>query len=270
MSPIPAEILLLAENSNTYTPLGPSEVRIVDPRYVVYLWGRVTHPAATVVQRLRLSPENVEETVAAVRALLAERGRPASTWEVGNSATPPGLAGRLLALGMEPYEEPLAVGMVLLETPPPVATDVAVRKVETLDEYLAAIDIANEAFGMSERDREEARADAGRSFRERKESGRVDTFLAWLDGEPVAVGWATYADAGVVLNGGSTLPRARGRGAYRALVAARWEEAARRGTPALITQAGAMSRPILRRLGFQEVAEIRILLDDRRAGRCEA
>ena len=57
-------------------------------------------------------------------------------------------------------------------------------------------------------------------------------------------------------------PEARGRGAYRALVDARWEAAAERGTPALVTQAGAMSKPILERLGFRGVCEITILLDD--------
>ena len=61
--------------------------------------------------------------------------------------------------------------------------------------------------------------------------------------------------------GGATLPEARGRGVYRALVAARWEDAVARGTPALVTQAGAQSRPILARLGFRELCEIRILLD---------
>ena len=71
----------------------------------------------------------------------------------------------------------------------------------------------------------------------------------------------------VVLNAGSTLPHARGRGAYRALVAARWADAVGRGTPALITQAGAMSRPILRRLGFRELAEIRVYLDAPRRAR---
>ena len=63
------------------------------------------------------------------------------------------------------------------------------------------------------------------------------------------------------LFGGSTLPEARGRGAYRALVAARWEDAVARGTPVLVTQASPMSRPILGRLGFREVCQIRILLD---------
>jgi hypothetical protein len=57
------------------------------------------------------------------------------------------------------------------------------------------------------------------------------------------------------------LERARGRGAYRALVRARWDDAAERGTPALIVHAGRMSRPILERLGFQAVAEIDVLED---------
>jgi hypothetical protein len=34
-----------------------------------------------------------------------------------------------------------------------------------------------------------------------------------------------------------------------------------RGTPALVVQAGAMSQPILERLGFQQVATMRVLVD---------
>ena len=49
--------------------------------------------------------------------------------------------------------------------------------------------------------------------------------------------------------------------ADRALVAARWRDAVVRGVPVLVTQAGAMSRPILQRLGFREVCEIQIFLD---------
>jgi hypothetical protein len=78
----------------------------------------------------------------------------------------------------------------------------------------------------------------------------------------VASGTVTYTAHGAVLNGGSTVPHARGRGAYRALVRARWEAAAGRGTPAVVTQASSMSRPILERLGFRIVGAIRILLDE--------
>jgi len=95
-------------------------------------------------------------------------------------------------------------------------------------------------------------------------TGRGAVYLARIDGEPVAAAQAVFTDHGMVMSGGATLPAARGRGAYRALVAARWRDAVARGVPVLVTQAGAMSRPILRRLGFREVCRIRIFLD--RAG----
>jgi len=63
------------------------------------------------------------------------------------------------------------------------------------------------------------------------------------------------------LSGASTLRDFRGRGIYRALVRARWEEAVRRGTPALIIGAGSMSQPIVERIGFRAVAEQHLLLD---------
>jgi hypothetical protein len=57
------------------------------------------------------------------------------------------------------------------------------------------------------------------------------------------------------------LPEARGRGAFRALVRARWDEAVRRGKPTLLVGAGKMSRPILERLGFATLAELHVLVD---------
>ena len=64
--------------------------------------------------------------------------------------------------------------------------------------------------------------------------------------------------------GGATLPEFRGRGAYRALIAERWRVAARDAPtrPALVTQAGAMSRPILAALGFIAVGRVEFLVDD--------
>ena len=57
---------------------------------------------------------------------------------------------------------------------------------------------------------------------------------------------------------------ARGRGIYRALVRARWDDAVARGTPALVTEAKPdTSYPILKRVGFVEVCTIRRLDDPR-------
>jgi hypothetical protein len=49
---------------------------------------------------------------------------------------------------------------------------------------------------------------------------------------------------------------------YRALVRARWDHAARRGTPALVARAVPRSKPILAELGFRDLGEIHFLVDD--------
>lgn len=90
---------------------------------------------------------------------------------------------------------------------------------------------------------------------------RFRRYLAWSDGTAIAAASATFTDAGVMLHAGSTLPGYRGRGAYRALVAARWQEAADAGTPLVVTRSGPQSRPILKRVGFAELAEIWFLTD---------
>ena len=87
------------------------------------------------------------------------------------------------------------------------------------------------------------------------------TFLALIDGRPVASGSILFCPFAGFLSGAATLPDARGRGVFRALVRARWEEAERRGTPALVVGAGAMSRPILAQIGFRLVAETQVLVD---------
>lgn len=241
----------LAEDSNAWQPLGPGETRIETDRFVLWM-GRGEEPGWNVAQRLRLSGDDVAATVEEVRGLVAGRGRRGCQWEVSSSATPADLGERLGSFGIVPDREPFAVGMVLTEPPPPGPAGVLVRLAETPDDRLVHRRIAWTAFEMP--------GDPSEPVPE--PSAHSASYLAEIDGEPVAAGSATFTEWGVVMNGGSTLPDARGRGAYRALVAARWADAVARGTPALVTQAGAMSRPILERLGFRGVAEIRIYLDE--------
>jgi ribosomal protein S18 acetylase RimI-like enzyme len=243
-------LLELAENANTYTPLGPDDERVVTDRYVLWM-GRGAEPAWNVAQRFRFDPAELDDVRAEIHAHLRAKGRSACTWEVGSHAEPPDLVERLLAAGLVDDEPTaLAVGMVLTEAPDGPATGIEVRRAETDEEHLAAERIAAVAFGMPEP-----------ATLTRKPDPRNVVYLAYANGEPVARGSASFSEHGATLFGGSTLPEARGRGAYRALVQARWEDAVARGTPALVTQASPMSRPILAQLGFQEVCEIRILLD---------
>lgn len=249
----------LCENANTYTPLGPGEERIVDGRFVLWL-GSSADPHANVAQRFRIDADGVATVVEEVRALVAARGRSSCTWEIGESATPSDLVDRLLAAGCVPDAEPLAVGMVLTEPPADDRTGIVARAVETAAEMEAATRIAHDAFGLPAGVAGTSPARAADDLA--GEGARRRTYLAFLDGVAVARATACFTEHGVLLFGGATSRDARGRGAYRALVRARWDDAVRAGTPLLVTHAGAMSRPILERLGFRAVSRVHILLDE--------
>ena len=238
--------LELADNPNTYTPLGPDNERIVTDRWVLWL-GRL--PGWNVAQRFRFHAQELDDVRAEIHAALRERGRSELSWEVGSHAAPADLVERLEALGLRVTEH--QVGMVLDRAPDDLPGDVEVRRVETDEEWYEAERIAVIAFGektMPERAPYEP--DPAKPI-----------YLAYVDGIPVARGSASYSEHGVTLFGGATLPEARGRGAYRALVAARWEDAVARGTPLLVTQASPQSHPILARLGFRELCRITALED---------
>jgi hypothetical protein len=83
-------------------------------------------------------------------------------------------------------------------------------------------------------------------------------YVAYVDGAPATGGRLELVPgtsfAG--LYGGGTVPAFRGRGVYRALVAARAAEARRRGFRTLIVDARETSRPILQRLGFQPIVPL--------------
>lgn len=240
-------VLALAEDANALMPLAPGDERIVRDGWILWLGRDVRWNC---VQRIRLG--DVEAAFTEVRALLRERGRSTCEWEFGPSATPADLEQRLVALGLTPNGEPTQTIMVLTTGPgnPPLEA----RPVESAAELAEADIVMATAFGG------DARRDAEGRWRDRDPAVR-ETFVAFLDGRIVGAATATYADVAVQLNAGAVLPEARGRGAYRSLVAARWLAARGRGLEAAVTQAGEMSREILLRLGFEPHGTIRSYVD---------
>jgi hypothetical protein len=245
----------VAESPNSFSPLGPGDELIETDRFVLRMDAM---PSANTVQRQRLHADDVDAAIAEVRGLLRERGRVRTQWEIGSAATPAGLVELLLARGLVFDDDPHAIA-VALTVPPPPAPDAAVaRPVETFEELREATAVQAEAFGatadqIAER---EAALEEGWGTSPNVMHG------VWLDGELVCAGSCAPTEHGLLLYGGATLPSARGRGAYRALIACRWELAVARGTPTLLTQAGEMSYPILTRLGFEAVGHVDILVDE--------
>jgi predicted N-acetyltransferase YhbS len=251
----------LAADANAYLPGPNAEIEERDG-YVLKNNPISPYPWLGLVLRQRLEAEAVPGAVEAAREWFRERGRARFTWAVADTAAPADLAERLVGLGLEPSEEePVFAGMVL-EHEPPGTPGVEVRRVETYEDQVAAIEVAMDSFGLTEEERAPAREGLRENWERAKDDPRGDEFVALVDGQVVGSGGVSYTEAGLYLGGGNVAPAARGRGVYRALVLARWDVAVHRGTPALVTQAGKMSRPILERLGFRTVCEIRPFLDE--------
>lgn len=198
------------------------------------------------VQRIRLG--DVEEAVGWAREATRRRGARRLEWWVGWNATPSDVGERLLAAGLVPDDDEATLTGMTLDVEPPAAPDVEVRRIETLEQQLAALAVDWDVWGHDEAER----AHRAETERERFDPNATVHHFAAYDGDrPIGFGRAVDMDGGVALLGGAVLPECRGRGVYRALVRARWDHAVARGTPLLAVQAGHMSAPVLSGLGFR-------------------
>ena len=249
---------LLAEDPELHLPPPEGGERIEDDRFCLSI-DPDRRAAGVCHLRLPGEPGRLEGVVDEIRRLLGDV--PRVVWNVGSSAQPPDLPARLLALGLrhpDPPLDPVAAAMVLT-TEPAAVNGVVTRRIETFEEHLIGLEIllASDRWSAAATAEKRDRAEEGFESRRRRGSGQ---WLAYLDDKPLAWAATERASAGLFLAGGATLPEARGRGCYRALVRARWDEAVRLGLPGLAVQAQyGSSAPTLRRLGFVEVATIHTL-----------
>ena len=208
--------------------------------------------------------DDIEALLDEVRTRVAA-GKDA-TWWIGPSSEPHDLYERLQELGVgEPVDRAsLLHALLATEAPAEAPAGIEVSEVRTLDHFVASQEVRWEAFETPVERRERERAHLDAYFEDAMRIGVPVNFLARLDGRPAATAMSIPSSRGVFLIGGCTAHWARGRGLYRALVRARWDDAVRRETPALVTHAMPdTSLPILSRLGFVEVCRIRRLQDVR-------
>ena len=248
-----------AQNPDRYTSISADVDRYADERVCV-----IQGSTWAGVSGVRVAADDVEELLAEVRERVpAEKSL---VWWLDPGTQPPDLHERLVALGLrEPRDRgSLLHALACVDEPPPGPAYVDVRRVETYEDHLTATEVMWEAFATPEHRRAAQLKHLHTEFEAARAAGVPVTVLAHLDGRAAGLGRSIYSDRGVFLIAGSVLEWARGRGVYRALIRARWDDAVARGTPALVTEAlPDTSYPILKRVGFVDVCTIRRLEDPR-------
>jgi GNAT superfamily N-acetyltransferase len=237
--------------------------RFVRPRFTL---GLSPIPSHSQVSRVRTTTPELDATIAEVRATLRQYGYTACGWYVGPSSRPVGLRELLEARGFAPTTqapfEPHFTAMTMTEPPSlrPPEPGVEARVVESYEEYVGAVRAGFRAAGEGEGEIAEWLEKAPLAWEHESGIAKL-SHVGLSNGEIAGLGFLNYGSSAMLLAGGAVLPGFRGRGVYRALVTSRWNAAVERGQPALTVHAGAMSRPILERCGFQPLCRVDVLLD---------
>jgi GNAT superfamily N-acetyltransferase len=175
-------------------------------------------------------------------------------WKHYSYDRPAGLPARLRAAGLvpDPAETMLVAEIAGLAREPDPPAGVDLVPVASQQDADALVAVHDEVFGG----RHEAIGQAvlrGLGLH----PSPVAAVIAVAGGTPVAAGRVEFHQGSDFASiwGGGTLPAWRGRGIFRSLVACRAALAHHRGYRYLHVDASPDSRPILRRLGFVELAE---------------
>lgn len=226
----------------------PPDTRIVDRPELLYCatLRDITH--LNCVVRTRLDDTNREAAIEEVRA--AHSGV-TSEWLVHDWLADDALGPALTRHGYRPVVEHRAyVASTELELQGNDRADI--RRVDTLEALRDGEAVFRRAFGLerkiTEQHEQQRLADC------KNPRGRVHRFVVYEHGEPVSAGAMTLFPAlgFAMLWRGGTVPEARGRGLYKAVLKERMRFARRQGIALVGLYAKlTTSAPIVARLGFE-------------------
>jgi hypothetical protein len=255
-----AEAVLAASNEWSWVPEGAPHVRNDEYLVVAYPDHFLTPTSARVFG----SERDVSELADEIAGIAQGFGRDRLWWRLSELTRPEGLEPELVRRGatvvdrMDVLALPLGGGVPDLAVP----DDVEVRRVTDAQTVRDAIVVGNDAFGGEEPTDEQVASSLAEVERglDDDSGGR---WVAYVDGRPAGTGGYTLADDVCRLWGGGTHGTLRGRGAYRAVLAARLDTARAAGATLALTHGVVdTSSPILRRIGFTRYGEERTLVLD--------
>jgi GNAT superfamily N-acetyltransferase len=265
---MPAVSQALVEFANHHRmPPAPGVEVIVTPRYRITLQPDFPIPGPNSVSWIRCRPDEADEVIREARATIAPRHLPVM-WTLDPETEPADFAGHLAAHGIQPDPHGSEFAVMVL----PIDASIEAPKVSGLElrdaradagSFTSANDAAAEAFmGQIPAHDPDYLAMLERRRLSSVAAGNRRWLLALVDGEPAGAGGiGLFPPGGGTINGGSVRPKFRGRGVYRALLAARLDIAREAGLAGLAVWGGDMSRPILAGLGFETVGWRRFYLD---------
>jgi ribosomal protein S18 acetylase RimI-like enzyme len=199
-----------------------------------------------------LDEVSADAVIAAQVARFAELSR-SWEWKYYSYDRPRDLPERLVAAGLarQPAEALLVaeIAELTLHVPPPPGVEL--RAVVDEQGVEALVSVHDQVFGAHH-------AGLGTVLLAglARQPSAVAAVVAWAGHTPIAGGRVEFHHGSdfASLWGGGTLPAWRGRGVFRSLVAYRAALASARGFRYLQVDASPDSRPILKRLGFVELA----------------
>jgi GNAT superfamily N-acetyltransferase len=197
-----------------------------------------------------LTEANADAVIEREIAYFRELGRRLE-WKAYDHDTLPNLPQRLIAHGFVLDEEPGAIMALDLHVSPPMLLEPVTADVRRILDPALIDDVMAVEEAVWDTDFSWLKQEMLNNLRERPEE--IAIYVAYVDNRPVSSGWIFFHHHSHFASiwGGSTLEAYRKQGFYTALVAARAQEAIRRGYRFLTIDAGPMSRPIVARNGFQ-------------------
>jgi hypothetical protein len=205
-------------------------------------------PGMSLILHGRLDAGNADAVIREQVEYFTRQGL-AFTWKAFEHDSPPDLADRLVRAGFAADTPEGVMVLDLSSLPPSLAQppSAGVRRIETREGLGDVIRVMEQVWGGSFAwmwDRLGGHLAV---------PGYLSIYVAYVHDEPACSGWIYFNLKGnfAGLWGGSTVPALRGHGLYRAVLAARVQEAAARGYHYITLDAGEMSAPIVLRHGFE-------------------
>jgi len=251
---IPAPDVLNAIRANWteyYTHLGQAPgVELSEGPHLSWMLTGIPDPFLNVVFRTNLPPDEPASVVDEALARFRVKGISTLSW----LAPTPDVRPHLLRQGLTFSEggRGMAADLAALPESLPASPGMAIVAVEDRATFQSWTHVMRIGFGTPEA----AEPDLLEVFAAIGSGPQIRTYLALMDGQPVATSQLLLAAGVAGIYQVTCLPQARGRGIGTAVTLAALLEARRRGYATAILQASDLGYPVYRRLGFRDYGRL--------------